>query len=75
MEPKRKLVSYGGDGYGGYKENAMYEVKYESKEHGKYFNKLSKAIEFYESLHEEKAIWSIDGCPELLNAMYWEEAK
>lgn len=71
----KKLVKYGGDGFGGCKENAMYAVKYESKEHDKYFNKLSKAREFYDSLNEEKAIWSIDGMPELLDAMYWEEEK
>lgn len=68
----RKLVPYGGDGFGGCKEIAMYEVKFESKEHGKYFNRLSKAREFYDSLNEEKFIWSIDGMPELLDGMVWQ---
>lgn len=68
----KKLVEYGGDGFGGCKEVAMYEVNHESKIHGKYFNQLSKAREYYDSLNEAKFIWSIDGCPELLAGMVWE---
>lgn len=53
---KKKLEYYGGDGFGGLKENGSYTVKYQDKERG--FNSLKAARLFYDSLVEPKAFWS-----------------
>lgn len=53
-----KLVWYGGDGYGGCKENALYQVKHDSGH--KYFGKLSEAKKYFDDLNEGKALWNID---------------
>lgn len=53
---EKKLEYYGGDGFGGLKENGAYAVKYQDK--GRVFNSLKAAREFYDSLNEPKAFWS-----------------
>lgn len=53
-----RLVYYGGDGMDG-KEVGNYLIKYgEDKEIN--FTSKDEAIDFYESLNEEKALWNID---------------
>lgn len=70
----KKLIHYGGDGYGSSKEIGKYEVKYggEEEEKLKEFTSLSQAVKFYDSLNEEKAIWDLNGCPELLDCHTFE---
>ena len=55
---KKKLKSYGGQGYGYSSEVGKFEVR--AKE-VKEFTKLSEAKKYYENLNEEKAIWDLTG--------------
>lgn len=66
MTNKKELQHYGGDGFGGLKEYGLYFVHYQEKK--KPFNSLSKARAFYDSLNEEKAFWSHNNAPELIDA-------
>jgi hypothetical protein len=63
MENK-ELIYYGGQGYDYSNENGKFEVK---AANSKTFTSLSKAIKYYESLNEEKALWDITSIPELLS--------
>lgn len=67
---KKKLVSVSGQGYDYSPEIGIFEV---SGSIVKQFTKLSEAIEYYESLYEEKAIWDITTIPELLDCAVFEE--
>ena len=64
----KKLKYYGGVGFLFSKENGLFEVKANAN---KVFRKLSSAKKYYESLHEEKAIWDITNqIPVLLESHY-----
>ena len=58
-----KLKYYGGIGYDSFSEIGIYEVRGNET---KQFQRLSKAKQYYENLDEEKSIWNIEGCPELI---------
>jgi len=65
----KKLVFSSGQGYSYSNEIGLFEVK--NKTVKKQFNKLSEAIEYYNSIEDEKAIWDISTLPELLEAHSW----
>lgn len=71
MSKDKKLISYGGNGYGYSNEDGQFEVKHKGST--KKFTKLSEAISFYEGLDEESAIWDMTGMPELLDAKVYEK--
>lgn len=63
QDSSESLVYYGGVGYRRSPEIGAYEVKAtEIKE----FSLLSEARKYYDSLNEEKALWGLNGWPELL---------
>jgi len=63
-----KLEYYGGQGYDDSPEDGQYEVKASIT---KQFSKLSEAIEYFNTLNESKAVWDLNGIPELLEC--WTE--
>ena len=67
-----ELEYYGGDGFGGCKEDALYQVKWGDDKH-KYFGKFSKAKKFYDGLNEPKAFWNNDTM-ELLDCYVYKDS-
>lgn len=67
---KRELENYGGNGTGGSPEIGNYKVTTDSAE--VQFSELSKAVEYYENLNEEKALWDMRGL-ELLLCHTWKD--
>jgi hypothetical protein len=62
----QELIYYGGEGYDYAPEKGEFAVKTDSEE--KKFERLSDAIEYYDSLNEEKCLWDLTKLPELLSA-------
>jgi hypothetical protein len=63
---KKKLRNYGGQGFTYSPECGDYRVKFGGDKEIR-FIKLSVARKFYDNLHDEKAIWDMNGLPELLD--------
>lgn len=58
-----KLVEYGGQGYEHSSEIGVFEVRATKR---KRFYSLNDAIEYYESLFEDKFMWDLTTTPELI---------
>ena len=70
MEDK-KLINYGGQGYGYSDEDGIYEVRTNEKDFR--FEKLSDAIMFFENLDGERFIWDLTkSFAELLDGYCYE---
>lgn len=71
MEDGKKLVKVAGEGYDYSEKEGRFEVRYGDIE--KEFTKLSEAIDFYEVLVEESALWDMTWSAELLAAKAFGE--
>jgi len=60
---KKKLKYYGGQGLCYSPNIGKFQVKTTKV---KEFDKLREAVDYYNSLHEEKALWDVTTIPELL---------
>ena len=65
-----ELEWYGGDGRGSipYDKIGRFEIKCDQPLLKAVFETFSEAIEVYDSITTEKALWDLTGCPELVEA-------
>lgn len=69
---KTELVYYGGCGYEAYPyRTGVFEIKTDYDKTQR-FTDLNKAIEVYEMINEDKAMWDVERM-ELLDAWYMQE--
>ena len=68
---KQKLDYYGGSGHESYPYRfGKFEVKSGNDDKTKVFHSLDKAVEYFDMIHDEKALWDSQRC-ELIDAYHW----